>query len=71
MFVYELASVRPHQRQGVGTALVEAMKDLARERGCYGMWVLSDGDNDAAIKTYRRAGGEDSNPRLFEWKLDK
>lgn len=70
MFLYELAVGAPHRRRGFGSALVEALKELARERGCYGMWVLSDDDNTAAINTYGKAGGSASNPRLFDWRFD-
>ena len=38
------------------TALVRALEALARERGCYGMWVGVDIDNEPALATYRRAG---------------
>ncbi|RZU51611.1 acetyltransferase (GNAT) family protein [Krasilnikovia cinnamomea] len=56
MFVYELG-VAPHARlRGVGTALVRALADIARERGCYGMWVGTEHDNEAVQRTYRRAG---------------
>jgi ribosomal protein S18 acetylase RimI-like enzyme len=58
MFLYELGVDEPFQRRGVGRALVSALADLARERGCYGMWVLTDDDNRAALTTYQRAGGE-------------
>jgi ribosomal protein S18 acetylase RimI-like enzyme len=71
MFLYELGVYEPHRRQGVATALVEALKDLARENGCYGMWVLCDEDNEAAIKTYRKVGGSSSSPTLFDWHFDK
>ncbi len=54
MFLYELGVGEAHRRKGVATALVEALKDLARERGNYGMWVLCDEDNEAAVKTYRK-----------------
>jgi ribosomal protein S18 acetylase RimI-like enzyme len=57
MFLYELGVADPHQRQGIGTALVGALDSLARERGCYGMWVVTDADNAAALATYRAAGG--------------
>jgi ribosomal protein S18 acetylase RimI-like enzyme len=70
MFLYELAVDEGHRRQGIGTALVQAIRDLARERGCYGMWVLTDDDNAAAGATYRRAGGEvESQPLMFSWRF--
>jgi len=70
MFLYELAVDETHRRQGLGTALVEALRDLAREQGCYGMWVLTDDDNAAAGATYRKAGGEvESQPLMFSWRF--
>jgi ribosomal protein S18 acetylase RimI-like enzyme len=70
MFLYELAVDEAHRRLGIGTALVEALRDLARERGCYGMWVLTDDDNAAAGATYRKAGGEvESQPLMFSWRF--
>jgi ribosomal protein S18 acetylase RimI-like enzyme len=69
MFLNELAVGETHRRQGVATALVDALKELAREKGCYGMWVLCDEDNEAAVKTYRKAGGNPSNPTLFDWRF--
>lgn len=57
MFLYELGVDEPFRRRGVGTALVLALAELARERGCYGMWVLTDHGNPAALATYARAGG--------------
>ena len=56
MFLYELGVDEDARRQGVATALVNALAALARERGCYGMWVGVDTDNAAARATYRRAG---------------
>ena len=71
MFLYELAVGETHRRHGTGTALVEALRDLARERGCYGMWVLTDDDNAAAGATYRKAGGEvESQPLMFSWRFE-
>ena len=69
MFLYELAVDEPSQRQGIGRALVEALGDLARARGCYGMWVLTDNDNEAALATYTSAGGGSRSPQvMLEWK---
>ena len=58
MFLYELAVDEASRRQGVGTSLVQALDALARSRGCYGMWVLTDLDNRAALGTYQAAAGE-------------
>ena len=55
----------------MGSALVEALKGLARDKGCYGMWVLCDDDNEAAVNTYRKVGGSSSSPTLFDWSFDK
>jgi ribosomal protein S18 acetylase RimI-like enzyme len=70
MFLYELGVDEPARRQGIGRALVEALATIARERGCYGMFVLTDDDNVAALATYRSAGGGNSSPQvMLEWDL--
>ncbi len=58
MFLYELSVAEAHRRRGIGRLLVEHLADLARSRGCYGMWVLTDADNRAAIATYSAAAGK-------------
>jgi ribosomal protein S18 acetylase RimI-like enzyme len=70
MFLYELAVDTGHRHHGFGTALVRALADLARERGCYGMWVLVDDENAAAAATYRKADGDvESQPLMFSWRF--
>ncbi|MFI6486503.1 GNAT family N-acetyltransferase [Streptomyces sp. NPDC050564] len=59
MFLYELAVAEPFRRRGIGRALIRELAALARERGCYGMWVGVDTGNDVALATYRSAGGKD------------
>jgi ribosomal protein S18 acetylase RimI-like enzyme len=71
MFLYELGVDESARRQGVGRALVQALAALAREQGCYDMWVLADADNEAARATYTRAEGrEASRPVLLEWLFE-
>jgi ribosomal protein S18 acetylase RimI-like enzyme len=70
MFFYELGVDEPARRQGVGHALVKALVDLARSRGCYGMWVLTDADNDAALATYGSAGAVvEGDQVMLGWNL--
>ena len=68
MFLYELGVDEAARGRGVGRALVTALADLARDRGCYGMWVLTDDDNAAAVRTYTAAGGTPERlTRLIAW----
>ncbi|MFI5986414.1 GNAT family N-acetyltransferase [Streptomyces sp. NPDC051555] len=59
MCLYELSVDEGHRRRGIGHALTRALADEARARGCYGMWVGVDTDNEAALATYRSAGAVD------------
>ncbi len=52
LMLYELAVEERSRRRGIGRALVRALAALGRERGCRNLFVLADGDNDAALATY-------------------
>jgi ribosomal protein S18 acetylase RimI-like enzyme len=69
MFLYELAADEAFRRRGIGRALAAALAGLARQRGCYGMFVLTDDDNQAAQATYRSAGAVREADRvvLLSW----
>jgi ribosomal protein S18 acetylase RimI-like enzyme len=70
MFLYELAVDEAHRRRGAGTELVRALGELARSRGCYGMWVLADADNAAARAMYAAAGAAvEQPPAMFTWSF--
>jgi ribosomal protein S18 acetylase RimI-like enzyme len=68
IFVYELGVLEHAQNRGIGRALVRALGGIAIARGCYGMWVLTGAGNDAALRTYERAGGKRSEGQvMFDW----
>jgi ribosomal protein S18 acetylase RimI-like enzyme len=70
MFLYELSVAESARRRGTGRALVEALAALARDRGCYGMWVGTEVGNEAARRTYARAGGRETPAQLIiEWSF--
>jgi ribosomal protein S18 acetylase RimI-like enzyme len=56
MFLYELSVDELFRQRGIGRALVDRLRELAVERGCYGMWVLTDESNAGALATYGRSG---------------
>jgi ribosomal protein S18 acetylase RimI-like enzyme len=71
MFLYELGVDEAARGRGVGTALVDALAALARDRGCYGMWVSTEADNEAALATYRSAGGGAPEPGVvLTWSFE-
>jgi ribosomal protein S18 acetylase RimI-like enzyme len=72
MFLYELSVDRIVRKRGIGTALVAALRDLAVERKCRGMWVLTDSDNLSARAAYRKAGAtRQAETLMLEWDLSQ
>lgn len=70
MFLYELGVAEGARNRGVGSALVAALHELARATGCYGMWVLTDDDNHAALEAYRRTPPQEESPNhLIGWSF--
>ena len=65
MLLYELGVDESYRRRGIGRALTEALAQRARALGCYGMWVLTDVDNDQARPTYAAAGGQEEGEQLM------
>ncbi len=72
IFLYELSVEEDHRQRGIGTALVTALQELAQENGCYAMWVLTDDDNEPALKTYRKSGSTETSANvMLTWRLRK
>ncbi|MFF1343630.1 GNAT family N-acetyltransferase [Streptomyces sp. NPDC058290] len=70
MCLYELSVDEGYRRRGIGRALTAALADAAKARGCYGMWVGVDTDNEAALATYASAGSRDEGVfALRGWPL--
>jgi ribosomal protein S18 acetylase RimI-like enzyme len=71
MLLYELAVDDAHRRRGIATALVAELRARAVAVGCYGMWVLTDADNVAAMRTYAATGAsEPSTHVMFDWRFE-
>ncbi|HEV7179713.1 MAG TPA: GNAT family N-acetyltransferase [Candidatus Baltobacteraceae bacterium] len=70
MFLYELAVDERFRRRGHGAELVSALAGIARERGCYGMWVGVEEDNVGALATYRATGAaSEGRFMMLSWKF--
>jgi GNAT superfamily N-acetyltransferase len=45
-----------HDARGIGTALIEATKQEARDRGCHRVWLITTNDNMQALRFYQKRG---------------
>ena len=53
----EVLTLHASQRwHGAGTALIEAVEQLAARRGCARLWVITTNDNIDALRFYQRRG---------------
>ena len=70
MLVYEVAVDERYRNRGVARALLEELKSIARSRGCYGMWVLTNDSNKAALAAYISAGAvREGEHVMLGWRL--
>lgn len=68
-YIYDLAVEEPFRRRGVATALIEALKPIARATGGWVIFVQADRIDDPAVALYRRLGIEEE-PLHFDIPLD-
>lgn len=59
IYVYDLAVAARHRRQGIATALIEELKNIARERGAYVIFVQADISDGPAIGLYSKLGARE------------
>jgi len=70
MYLYELGVEEEYREKGVEHALISALAGRAKERGCYGMWTLTDVENLAARRSYEAVGGTERGTQLtLDWQL--
>jgi ribosomal protein S18 acetylase RimI-like enzyme len=69
LFINELGVNDAEQRQGIGRALLAAVRAAGRVRGCLQAYVLTESDNLAARGLYRAAGGaETEGIVMYDWR---
>ncbi len=67
MFINELGTLKSHRRQGIATALTEAMITVGRQRGCVGIWLGTEEDNPGALALYRKIADDEVKGSFFGW----
>lgn len=56
LYIYDLAVGAAHRRQGIATALIRSLGDIAQERGAYVMYVQADLVDAPAVALYTKLG---------------
>ena len=59
VLIYDLAVDEPYRREGVATAIVEKLKEIAASRGIYAIFVQADLDDEPAIALYTALGNRE------------
>ena len=68
LFLNELGVDAAYRGRGIARQLVAELWGLAAARGCRGMWVLTDEENEAAQNVYAVAGGTRLPAEvMFQW----
>jgi ribosomal protein S18 acetylase RimI-like enzyme len=72
MFLYEMGVDEAYRGRGIGRELVRHLAELARSKGCYGMWVGTEATNAAALATYRAAGAsrDEEQAAILTWHFE-
>ncbi len=56
IYIYDLAVAAPHRREGIATALIQKLKEVATARGAYVIFVQADIGDEPAIELYTKLG---------------
>jgi aminoglycoside 3-N-acetyltransferase I len=56
IYIYDLAVEQAHRRQGIATAMIEELKQLAQAKGAYVIYVQADHGDAPAIALYTKLG---------------
>ena len=73
MLLYEIEVSEQYQRQGIGTAMLNLLKEFCYQRNVYKMWVPTSQANIAAKHLYEATGAtirEDGDCFIFTYDLN-
>lgn len=72
LWINEVGVAAEYRSRGIGKAIMNKLLTHARALGCTEAWVLTERANEAAVRLYSSAGGEETpeRPVMFTFRLD-
>jgi ribosomal protein S18 acetylase RimI-like enzyme len=70
LWINEVGVAPSHHRRGIAKRLLQVMFAHAESLGCREAWVLTDRENDAAMRLYASLDGEASDQVMFSFSLN-
>jgi aminoglycoside 3-N-acetyltransferase I len=67
IYIYDLAVREEYRRRGIATALIEALKPIARDRGAWAIFVQADPPDGPAVALYDKLGTREA---VFHFDID-
>jgi aminoglycoside 3-N-acetyltransferase I len=59
IYIYDLAVAAPYRRQGLATALIAQLREIAASRGAWVIYVQADHGDEPAIAIYTKLGARE------------
>jgi ribosomal protein S18 acetylase RimI-like enzyme len=59
MFFYEIGVLKEYRIQGIGSSLINFLKEICREKKIMKMWVGTNRSNLSAMRLYSKTGGKE------------
>jgi ribosomal protein S18 acetylase RimI-like enzyme len=71
VLLYEIDVLPAFQQTGIGSAMIERLKELAQQVGACEVWVATNKSNEPAMRLYRSTGAtaKQDDDVVFEYKL--
>ncbi len=71
LWINEVGVSPAYRNRGLAKSLVGCLLQLGRDLGCMEAWVLTDGENAAALRLYEGCGGvrTRTDPIMYEFRL--
>ena len=66
IYIYDLAVAADMRRRGIATALIEAVRQIARETDCWMIFVQGEEQDEPAIALYRKLGVSEEEALHFD-----